>query len=89
MDTSDYIKINKFLIIKRHHKESENKSLQLRRFCLMRSSRRGTGETNPTRNDEVLGSIPGLAQWAKDPASCELWCSSQTRLGAGIAVAVV
>ena len=22
---------------------------------------------NPTRNHEVLGSIPGLAQWAKDP----------------------
>ena len=23
--------------------------------------------TNPTRNDEVVGSIPGLTQWAKDP----------------------
>ena len=22
---------------------------------------------NPTRNHEVVGSIPGLAQWAKDP----------------------
>ena len=22
---------------------------------------------NPTRNDEVLGLIPGLAQWVKDP----------------------
>ena len=30
------------------------------------SSCRGTVVTNPTRNHEVVGSIPVLAQWVKD-----------------------
>ena len=32
------------------------------------SSRCGAVETNPTRNHEVAGSIPGLAQWVGDRA---------------------
>ena len=31
-----------------------------------RSSHRGTAETKPTRKHEVVGLLPGLAQWVKD-----------------------
>ena len=32
------------------------------------SSHRGAAESNPTRNHEVAGSIPGVTQQVKDPA---------------------
>jgi len=34
----------------------------------IRSSCPGAAERNPTRNREVVGLIPGLAQWVKDLA---------------------
>ena len=45
--------------------------------------------TNPTRNHEVAGSIPDLAQWVKDRRCHELWCRSQMQLGSCVAVALV
>ena len=37
------------------------------------SSRCGTVGENPTRNHEVAGLIPGLAQWVKDLVLLWLW----------------
>ena len=41
--------------------------------------------TNPTRNDEVAGLIPGLTQRVKDRRCHELWCGWQMWLRSGVA----
>ena len=41
------------------------KSIYLKNFFW--SSHRGAVEMNPTRNHEIVGLIPGLTQWVKDP----------------------
>ena len=40
--------------------------LRLVKNAYCRSSHCGAAETNPTKNHEVAGLIPGLAQWVKD-----------------------
>ena len=35
--------------------------------------------TKSTRNHEVVGPIPALAQWVKDPALLWLWCRQVAR----------
>ena len=54
------VKINKHKKKKKDHKK---KSLKKKSGG---GSHRGAKETNLTRSQEVVGSIPGLAQWVRD-----------------------
>ena len=54
----------------------------------MGSSYCGAVETNPTRNHEVTGSIPGLTRGLRIQHCHELWCRSQMWLGSCDAVAL-
>ena len=53
-----------------------------------RSSHRGAVEMNPTRNHEVVGSIPGLVQWVGTQCCYELPCRLQMQLRSHVAVPV-
>ena len=47
--------------------------MYLGKTILWGSSHCGAVETNPTRNHRVVGLIPGLTQWVKDPALQRWW----------------
>ena len=49
-----------------------------------RSSHRGSVLTNPTRNHEVAGSIPGPAQWVKG-SGFAVSCGTGHRRGSDLA----
>ena len=52
---------------KKNPKRKQLYSNKIKLKIKFRSSHHGTAETKPTNNHKVVGSIPGLAQQAKNP----------------------
>ena len=46
--------------------KTRTSEITIKNLNLLGSSRRGTVVKNPTRNHEVAGSVPALAQWVND-----------------------
>ena len=67
--TSPYLPLDTYC------QKQKPKKLDLDQYqmCHGGSSHCGAAEMNLTRNHEVAGSIPGLAQWVKDSALRWLW----------------
>ena len=70
------------------HSSSHTDTALKKQKIIFWSSRGGSVVTNLTSTCEDAGSIPGLAQWVKDPVFCELWCRLHMQLGSCVAVAV-
>ena len=82
-------KTDNLMTLKTNHRTTKTQPTNrgkdnLKKDSCIRSSPCGAAETNPTRNHEIVGSIPGLSQWVKDLVllwavvlvadSAQIWC---------------